>query len=162
MSIRVRDAGNAQRKAKAFKVRDSGNVLRTIKRGWIRDSGNVLRKFWDWAIMLVNPMTGSITAHSWTQYLGNRTVSTGPQSITVIGGTLPLTYAWSKTSGDAVVSIANPTTNAPTWSANIPPDTDARATYQCIITDATGATITVTREITLALFYLPPSGEPIP
>ena len=123
MSIRLRDAGNTQRKAKAFQLRDAGNVLRNIKIGKIRDSGNVLRTFWNFAVMVVNPMIGTITANSWTQYLGNRTVSTGPQDITVIGGTAPLTYAWTKTAGDAAVTIANPATNAPTFSASYGPGT---------------------------------------
>jgi hypothetical protein len=162
MSVRLRDAGNVQRKLKGIKVRDAGNVIRTIKRGKIRDSGNALRTFWDWAVMVVNPMIGTITANSWTQYLGNKTVSTGPQDIIVVGGTAPLTYAWTKTAGDAAVSIAGGTTNAPTFSANIPPDTSVSATCQCVVTDATGATITVIRYVSLELFYLPPAGEPIP
>lgn len=159
MSVRVRSSGG-QNKLKGIKVRASGG-LQTIKKGWIRD-GSGLRKFWDWAVMVVNPMIGSITAHSWTSSLGNRTVSTfSSVKITVIGGTAPLTYAWTRTSGDAM-TLTNGTTDTPTMSMSLAPDTSAYATYQCLVTDATGAQITVVRNITLELFYLPPAGEIIP
>ena len=153
MSVRLRDAGNAQRLIKGFKARDAGNVVRTIKTGKIRDVGNVLRTFFQSITMAVTPLTGDITAIRSTSG-ADKTVSTGPQGFTVVGGVAPITYAWSYVAGDTAIAVSDPAINAPSWSKLLTPDESTSAVWKCVVADAAGASLTVTRNIILQLILV--------
>lgn len=153
MSVRIRDAGNAQRLVKGFKIRDGGGTQRTIKTGKIRDGGGTLRTFYLSSTMLVTPLVGTVTANGWTAG-PSKTVSTGPQGFTVVGGTPPFTYLWSRTSASAGFTISATNINAPTWSKLLGPDDFEQETWKCVVTDAAGATLTVTRNIVLQLVLI--------
>lgn len=153
MSLKQRDAGNAQRQMKGWKVRDAGNVSRTIKMGRIRDAGNVLRTFYQPLTMLVANLTGDIHCLK-TTTAGPKLLTTGPQGFTVVGGVLPITYLWSRVSGDTGMAISSTTINNPVFSITLNPDDEAITTWKCVVTDAAGATLTVLRTVHCELIFI--------
>jgi len=80
-------------------------------------------------------------------------VANVPISISVSGGQSPYSYAWSKLSGTGFVQAANAPTTAGQF--NVPAHAQAGLSYsevaQCIVTDALGATVTCSANVTLTI-----------
>lgn len=80
-------------------------------------------------------------------------VTTVPISISVSGGQSPYSYAWSKLSGTGFITAANSPSTVGQF--NVPAHAQAGLSYsevaQCIVTDAVGATVTCSANVTLTI-----------
>lgn len=76
--------------------------------------------------------------------IGSGTAVTTPACvITATGGSGVYTYAWTRTSGDASTSISDATAASVTWSRSFGPVGLAESFWQCVVSDGTGATVTI-------------------
>lgn len=140
VGVRIRDASGTLRTVTRIRMRDAGGVLRTIQRIRMRDAGNVLRTVWQYLQATLNKTTteGSYNgASSSAQDITTAAVVASP-----IGGTAAFTYAWSQVGTSAYTWLINSATSASTTftGQGIPAGTIESVTFQCVITDSTGAT----------------------
>lgn len=147
MVAHVRDAGAALRTVAGIKMRDAGAVLRTVKLGKIRDAGGALKTFFSLGALNVTPGIAEI---------GQSKGSTGAakafslaHTLTVVSGGGGYTFAWSYNSGYGT-GIAGAPTNAATitFTQTLAPGITSNALWQCVVTDALGASFTCYVEIT--------------
>ena len=149
--IRIRDATNTLRTVSRIRMRDAGGVLRTIQRIRVRDALGTLRTVWQYLQAGVNKVTteGSYNgASSSAQDITTAAVVASP-----IGGTGPFTYLWSQVGVSAYTWTIGTATAADTTFTGvaIPAGTVESVTFQCVITDSTGATAT-TVEVTAIVY----------
>lgn len=70
---------------------------------------------------------------------GTGFVSTGISSVTVVGGTAPLSYSWTYVDGDSDILPFNPSGTSTAFYRNDVSDSDIfSANYICTVTDAGG------------------------
>jgi len=138
MAWRARDAGNTLRTVAAVKFRDAGNVLRTAKTIRFRDAGNVLRTIFNSlsAALTHGAVNGAVDSAS------PQNISTNYVGASLVGGTGPFVYAWSRVDGGSDLwTISNPTGSATFFTAlAVTAGLERTAKFSCTITDATGAT----------------------
>jgi len=114
-----------------------GSTIRTIKQIWYGD-GSTPRLVYQ----AYTPMSGSASSVSGSTTSGNVNQFIGAGSISVSNGLPPYTYLTSFVSG-TTFGLSAQTTNAPQFvrSGNPGPGL-VTGNYQCVVTDATLATIT--------------------
>ena len=133
MSLRVRDEANVSRAAAFVKVRDSGNALRTATFLKARNGSVVLKSTF-------SAMSASASPVDFNAYQSSSSpidITTGQATASPQGGVAPFTYAWSSATGWTVVSPAAATTGF--RADDVPAFESASATFDCTITDSTGA-----------------------
>lgn len=122
---------------------NDGTATRTIQSVYYGDSGTNRLVYSAYV-----PMTGSASNVVGATASGNTNQFVGAGSISVSNGTPPYTYLTSFVSG-STFGLSAQTTNAPSFvrSGNPGPGTVV-GNYQCVITDATLATLTKTFTVT--------------
>lgn len=97
------------------------------------------------AVLAVGRPDFSAAASPATLYgfrVGSGTVlSSESSTVTVIGGTAPYTYLWSRVSGDAQIGPINGISASTRFSATMLAGTGYAATYKCTVTDALAASV---------------------
>jgi hypothetical protein len=88
--------------------------------------------------------TGSTTG-------ADKTLTTAPVTVTPHGGSGSVTYAWTRISGDAGISVTNPTAASTSFSATLGADESVTAGFQCVATDVSGAVQTAFVSVTISL-----------
>ncbi len=101
------------------------------------------------------PMSGSVPDVSDTapSAPGSNYTSHTPISIALTGGQAPFSYAWSHVSGTGTVTAANASSTTANFTVarfSLPGDVQTQV-VQCIVTDATSATLTRSGTVTLTL-----------
>lgn len=134
--LKIRDAGGTLRAIRGIRARDSGGTLRTLSEIKMRDKSNVLRTVW-------KAMETTVTPASVSKSGGNKTGDPKPftspiVTATVDGGIAPLTYAWARISGSAVIDADAPTAAATTFSGTLDPG-EYSAVFEVTVTDNLGA-----------------------
>lgn len=101
------------------------------------------------------PMSGSVPNVNDSDAINSAADHTRhtPIAVSLAGGTAPFSYAWTKLSGTGAVIAANAanTTADFTVSKFAVPGDIISLVAQCVVTDATGATLTRSGTITLTL-----------
>lgn len=133
--IRMRDITNTLRTIARIRMRDETNTLRNIQRIRMRDEANVLRTVYQYlsAVLDTNLAYGTDSGPSI-----NGSVTTNSVTVTA-AGTGPLTYLWTRVSGDAI-TIDSPTAATTTFSGTVGA-TGKTALFKCTVTDANGSSI---------------------
>lgn len=147
MTIQFRDNSSVLRTVKTVTVRDTAKVLHIVKRIYMRDATNTLRLVYDYFTAAAAPTTVMGSGNSPTGI----TISSGIATVTPTGGTDPLTYAWTKSSGSSNWSAVNPTAATTSFRCTgvIAGDTQV-STWICTVTDGTTSTA-VTNVVTAAV-----------
>lgn len=136
--MKMRDAANSLRTVGIIKVRDASNALRTVGRIRMRDASNVLRELSGTA----GGLSASASPPAVVGY-GSSTssirVTTAYTSVSVAGGTAPLTYSWPAVGGWTATSPTSPTTafRSPLLGGG----DESYADFVCTVTDALGNSV---------------------
>jgi len=138
--IRARDS--AQRVLAGVKARNASNVLKTILDVKVRDASalrTVFTSFGGSAGLTVTPEL----AYGYGYSKGSITISTNSVTVTVSGGVAPYTFAWTGASG--AWTIINPTSDTTAFRrSSVGAGTNDSRTFTCTVTDANGATSSIT------------------
>lgn len=94
-------------------------------------------------------ITSGFRASASPTSVGRTTTSSSSTTTTCtiipVGGTSPYTYSWTRTGGDSSTTISSSTSGAVTFSrTSMVVDTSYTSTWDCVVTDNTSATRTVT------------------
>ena len=77
---------------------------------------------------------------------------------TPTGGRLPITYAWTRVSGDTSITIVSPTASATRFSRFVPDTGEYTGVFRCTATDADGRTAQAQLEVTFFGVIEPTEG----
>jgi hypothetical protein len=112
---------------------------------------------WQPAGSFFDPLTATVSPRVAAGFLTGagvtvtNTVTVMPQS-----GEAPFTYSWSRVSGDGIpLNQANATT---AFEAFVGPNESKSGIFECLVTDASGQTATVTVPASFASFFDPEQG----
>lgn len=83
--------------------------------------------------------------------LGSKTLTTASVQVTATGGAGGYTYAWVRIAGSVKITATAPAADSTAFTATLNPDESVVATFQCTVTDASGATQVVQVEVTMSL-----------
>ena len=81
---------------------------------------------------------------------GFEQVETGNVVITATGGQAPYSYAWTRESGSALISISSTTSNVVHWSAMVGRNSLFESTWKCTVTDAESRVLSISVGVTIA------------
>lgn len=149
--LRVRDTTSTLRTIADVKFFD-GAVLREIATIRLRTSEGLKTVF--------SRISASLSPSA-VHGLGNAAspVTTNPATCNPVGGAAPYTYTWSQVSGDPIWTVASPGAKSTAFTASpLSPGEFAEATFQCVVTDSSGATAT-TAAITASAQAIQPPYE---
>lgn len=146
MGIAARDSGNVLRAISGLKMRDATNTLRTIQTIKMRDSGNVLRVVY--TAMSANASPADVSG-TYGSFSGSHSVVSNSTTAIITGGVAAYTYAWSYVSGDSGIAANSASAATTTFSKTLAVGTETSAVFQCLVTDANGATATCFVTVTL-------------
>jgi len=141
--VRVRQGG-AWRTISGGRVR-VGGAWRTLVRAQTFVGG-----VWRNTASFTQPLTLSISPDPVTRSVTEGTTGeTGNVTASPTGGRAPITYAWTRVSGDTSITITAPSAAVTRFSRFVPDESIYSAVFQCTATDADGRTAsdTVTVEI---------------
>lgn len=94
---------------------------------------------------------------------GGTVVTSEPSIVTTTAGVLPLTYAWTRTSGDTSIYPETPTSPNTYFAARFLSADSRVATFKCTVTDAaSNVTDTNTVSVTLILETIYIGGGALP
>ena len=130
MTLYVKDAGTWKTVTAAY-VNDAGTWKTATL--YVKDAGTWKAANVSLVVSGTNPVNGSASGFAPS---GNVSVVAPARSVT--GNTGTVSYSWARQGPAATppISIANSTTNAPTFSANSVPDGTIDETWRCTATDA--------------------------
>ena len=154
MAVKVMDAGGVLQTVARFGLWDGTKIVQALRIKVMDPDGVTLRMVGTFTQPLSASITPSPVGKTSIAPIGSN-VTTGIVTCAAVGGVGPLTYAWTVT---AYSSASTPTIAAPSSASTsfTQPSMDATetATFQCVVTDALGATVTVSVNATFNIVEL--------
>lgn len=151
MALKMLDAASVMRTITSLSFWN-GTALVPLKRLKFMDSdGTTIRT----VAVFAQPLAATVSPSPVTKtQFGSPgdSITTGAVTVTATGGALPFTYAWTRTAYSSAVA---PTIGSPTSASTTFTQTDMdvleTATFQCVVTDAEGASVTLSVNVTFLL-----------
>lgn len=84
----------------------------------------------------------------------DKTVTAGPATVTVSGGSGGYTYSWARIAGDSSITAGAPSAASTSFSALLSPDDSVTATFECTVTDAAGSVTRLQVGVSLTLVFI--------
>lgn len=110
---------------------------------------------WKDVASFVQPMTFSVAPDSIVRSQEIPGTATTQSAVgTPTGGRAPFTYAWTRLSGDASITITSPTSSSTTFRRFVDAEQTYVATFRCTCTDADGTALTDDVSVSITGFDL--------
>lgn len=151
MALKMLDAASVMRTITSLSFWN-GTALVPLKRLKFMDTdGTTIRTVAVFAQPLAATVSPSPVSKTQIGSPGD-SVTTGTVTVTATGGHSPMSYAWTLTAYSSAVppTIGSPT-NASTTFTQSAMDFEETATFQCVVTDFEGATVTLSVNVTFRL-----------